>query len=175
MIQITKKARRSDSLFHDNISRRGLCDMIANLESKMACREVSVQLDKDAYMPERAHSTDAGADIRTPFACTVGSNASVIIRTGVHVQLPPNTVGLLKSKSGLNIWHGIVTEGVIDEGYSGEIVVKVYNHSNTPYRFERGDKITQLLIMPVHYPTFNQVSLIQGGERGDSGHGSTGR
>lgn len=136
--------------------------------------EVNVKLSPLAFMPERAHETDAGADIRTPERFTLRAHGSEIVCTGVHVQLPPNTVGMLKSKSGLNVRHGIVSEGVIDEGYTGEIVVKLYNLSDFDHTFHRGDKITQLVIMPVHYPTFAQASKIEGGTRGEAGFGSTG-
>ena len=100
---------------------------------------------------------------------------SAVIHTGVHVQLPPNTVGMLKSKSGLHVRSGITSEGVIDEGYTGEIVVRLENYGDYSYIFERGDKITQLVVMPVAYPTFVEVDEIGGGERGDDGFGSTGR
>jgi dUTP pyrophosphatase len=68
-----------------------------------------------------------------------------------------------------------VCEGVVDEGYSGEIIVKLYNNSDRPVTFERGDKIAQLLIMPVLYADFEQVEEICGGERGSAGFGSTGK
>jgi len=138
---------------------------------------LKVRLDEErgALLLNRAHSTDAGIDIRTPRGFLLPARSSAIIRTGVHIELPPNTVGMLKSKSGLNIFHDIISEGVIDEGYSGEIMVKLYNLSDEPYQFERGDKIIQLVVMPVHYPDVVQVDEISGGERGDAGYGSTGR
>ena len=136
---------------------------------------IKVKLAPTAYPPVRAYDTDAGADIRTPDGFTLKAHSSEIIATGVHVQLPPNTVGMLKSKSGLNIRYGIVSEGVIDEGFSGEIMVKLYNLSDHDHRFQRGDKITQLVVMPVHYVTYEQVESIDGGERGTDGYGSTGR
>lgn len=136
---------------------------------------MKVKLDQGAYLPERAHKTDAGADIRTPRAFTIHAHSDVTIHTGVHIQLPKGTVGMLKSKSGLNIKKGIVSEGVIDEGFTGEIIVKLYNLSDQLYVFNRGDKITQLVTMPVLYPDFVQVHQITGGERGDNGYGSTGR
>lgn len=137
-------------------------------------RKVMVQLDEGAFMPERAHGTDAGADIRTPEGFTLKAHSSEIVQTGVHIELPPNTVGMLKSKSGLNVKHGIISEGVIDEGYSGEIIVKLYNLSDEDHRFERGDKITQLVVMPVSYVPFEQADSIKGGARWDDGIGSTG-
>lgn len=136
---------------------------------------MKVKLDKGAFMPERAHKTDAGADLRSPIDVAVGARSSVVIDTGVHIQLHHGTVGMLKSKSGLNHNYSIVSEGVIDEGYTGSIKVKLYNHSNNLFVITRGDKITQLVIMPCLYAVFERVSDISGGERGDNGFGSSGR
>lgn len=137
--------------------------------------EVLVKIDDGAYMPERAHDTDAGADIRTPKSFVLSGKSSAVVKTGVHVQLPHGTAGILKSKSGLNVNHDIIGEGVIDEGYSGEIVVKLYNLGHALHSFRAGDKIIQLLIVPVTYCGFAQADEVQGGERGDGGFGSTGR
>lgn len=137
-------------------------------------REIRVKLDEGAYLPTRAHDTDAGADIRTPRSFVVPPHGSAVVDTGVHVELPGGTVGMLKSKSGLNVKRGIVSEGVIDEGYTGPIVVKLYNHGDRPMSFGAGDKVTQLVLLPVLYPTYVVVGDIEGGERGDAGFGSTG-
>lgn len=137
--------------------------------------QVKVKLDEGAYLPERAHDTDAGADIRTPRGFVVPARGAATIRTGVHVQLPSGTVGILKSKSGLNVNHDIVGEGVIDEGYDGEIVVKLHNLGQIPHRFDAGDKVIQLLVMPVEYCGFVEADEIDGGDRGSDGFGSTGR
>ena len=131
--------------------------------------ELNVKLDPGAYLPQRAHDTDAGLDLRTPVDAYVRAGGSTVIDTGVHIQLPPGTVGMLKSKS------GIVSEGVIDEGYTGTILVKLYNHGTEAKQFSRGDKITQLVVLPVLYPRVEQAEDIQGGPRGDNGYGSTGR
>ena len=66
-------------------------------------------------------------------------------------------------------------EGVIDEGYTGTILVKLYNHGTEAKQFSRGDKITQLVVFPVLYVKVEQTEEIQGGDRGDGGFGSTGR
>lgn len=136
---------------------------------------LSVRLDEGAYLPQRAHPTDAGLDLRTPVDAYVRAGGSTVIDTGVHIQLPAGTVGMLKSKSGLNTKDGIVSEGVIDEGYTGTILVKLYNHGTEAKQFRRGDKITQLVVLPVLYPRVEQTEEIQGGPRGDNGYGSTGR
>ena len=136
---------------------------------------IDVMLEEGAYLPDRAHDTDAGADIRCRAGFTLASMGSAVIRTGVHVQLPHHTAGMIKSKSGLNVRHGIVGEGVIDEGFTGEVIVRLYNHSREAYHFDAGDKITQLVVIPVLYPDYREVDRISGGERGDAGYGSTGR
>jgi dUTP pyrophosphatase len=145
---------------------------------------IRVKLDDGAFLLNRAHDTDAGADIFTPRDVNVppsraNENGTVdigyaIVHTGVHVELPENSAGMLKSKSGLNVKHGIISEGVIDQGYGGEIVVKLYNLTGSPVTFPRGSKITQLCVMPVMYPSFRQVDEIGAGERGNGGFGSTG-
>lgn len=137
---------------------------------------MKVQLDNGAFMPEYAHpGCDAGADLRSPVDFVVPEHGSVVIDTGVHVELPPNTVGMLKSKSGLNVKYGITGEGVIDFGYSGSICVKLYNHRGFPYYGKRGDKITQLVVMPFVVETFEQVDKLEEKGRGNNGFGSTGR
>ena len=136
---------------------------------------MKIKLDKGAFMPLRAHETDAGADLRSPIDTVIPARGSRVIDTGVHIQLPSDCVGMLKSKSGLNIKHGITSEGVIDEGYTGAIKVKLYNHGDEPYSVERGDKITQLVVVPCRYLYFDMVDYLEDSERGGDGFGSTGR
>ena len=136
---------------------------------------MKVKLDEGAYPLQRAHPTDAGLDIRTPVDVLVRPKQSVTIHTGVHVQLPPGTAGLIVSKSGLNVFDSITSTGLIDEGYTGEIVVKLYNHDAAHHKYiNRGDKISQLVVIPVVYEDVEIVDEITGGPRGDNGFGSTG-
>lgn len=136
---------------------------------------MKIMLDDGAYMPTRAHRTDAGLDLYSPVDVMIMPHASAVIDTGVHVELPPGSVGFLKSKSGLNVRHGILGEGVIDAGYTGSIRVKLYNHGGEEYYIQRGDKITQLVILPVILPDLEQVEKLDDTERGCGGFGSTGR
>ena len=136
---------------------------------------MKVKLDEDAFMPVRAHETDAGLDLMSPVDAIIPPEGSTVIDTGVHIELSYGTVGMLKSKSGLNIKHGIVSEGVIDEGYTGSIAVKLYNLSNHRYRVKRGDKITQLVIVECYKPDIEIVDSLTETERGNNGFGSTGR
>lgn len=133
-----------------------------------------VQLDEGAFAPERAHETDAGLDLRTPERVVCRAHDSVIIDTGVHVELPHGYAGKLCSKSGLNVKDDITSTGLIDEGYTGSIKVKLYNHGGKMKIFERGDKVSQLVVVPVEYVGIEIVDAIEGGERGDNGFGSTG-
>lgn len=102
---------------------------------------MNIILDPGAFMPEFAHKTDAGADLRSPICATVPARGSVVIDTGVHVEIPEGYVGMLKSKSGLNVKHDLIGEGVCDSGYAGSIRVKLYNLGDTDYQIFRGDKI----------------------------------
>lgn len=136
---------------------------------------MKVMLDEGAYMPTRAHTTDAGLDLYARETCIVSAKESETFDTGVHIELPPDTVGFLKSKSGLNVKYGITSEGVIDEGYTGSIVVKLYNNSGRDYRVNKGDKISQLVILPILKPTLEVVDSLEQTERGSNGFGSSGR
>lgn len=138
--------------------------------------QIKTQLDEGAFMPEYAHfGDDAGADIKTPIEFSIEPHSSQTIDTGVHVSIPKGYVGLLKSKSGLNVKHGILSEGVIDSGYTGSICVKLYNQSDSIHSFNRGDKISQLVVMPFAVCAFEYAETLDGGSRGNNGFGSTGR
>lgn len=137
---------------------------------------MKVKIDTGAYMVERAHRTDAGLDIKARDNRLVKAHSGAVVHTGVHVQLPHNTAGLLVSKSGLNVNHGITSTGLIDEGYTGEIIVKLYNHSDDDYFVHAGDKVSQLVIIPVLYEEINLTdSIDENTDRGNSGFGSTGK
>lgn len=136
---------------------------------------MNIMLDEKALMPTRGHATDAGLDLLSPIDTVVPAKGSITIDTGVHIELPPNTAGFLKSKSGLNVKYGITSEGVIDVGYTGSIAVKLYNHSNIDYAVSRGDKISQLVVMKIAIPSLDVVESFEKTERGDKGFGSTGK
>lgn len=136
---------------------------------------MNIKLDPGAYMPERAHRADAGYDLRSPVKCRLYAGEAVVIDTGVHIQIPTGFVGMLKSKSGLNVKHDIVGEGVIDSGYTGSIRVKLYNHGAESYVIEVGDKISQLVFLPIITPELELVAELEETDRGSNGFGSTGR
>lgn len=136
---------------------------------------MKIKLDSGAIAPTRAHDTDAGLDLYSPIEINIPSGWSRYINTGVHIQLPHGTAGLIVSKSGLNVNHGITSTGLIDEGYTGAIRVRLYNKSPEDYQIHVGDKISQLVVIPVLYEPVEIADSIEGGERGDNGFGSTGR
>lgn len=134
-----------------------------------------VKLEPGAYMPTRAHKTDAGYDLRTPEPCVLFPHSSCIIDTGVHIELPAGTCAVIISKSGLNINHDITATGLIDEGFSGTIKVKLYNHGQIRYVFERGDKVSQFVITKYYGLDLEETDALSQTDRGDNGYGSTGR
>lgn len=148
-----------------------------------------VKLDPGAFMPERAHDTDAGLDLRAMEDKVVPAGGSAVFDTGVHLELPSlwvapdstpefrtKTVGFIKSRSGLMMNCGVVSlGGVVDMGFTGSIRVKLYNHGTEDYHVKRGDKISQLVILPILTPSLELVDELEDTERGDGGFGSTGR
>lgn len=137
---------------------------------------MKIKLDEGAFMPTRGHATDAGLDLYARHSQIVPAKESAIFDTGVHIELPKGTTGFLKSKSGLNVKYGITSEGVIDEGYTGSIVVKLYNNGGYDYQVFKGEKNSQLVILPVIIPDeLEVVQELETTERGDGGFGSTGR
>lgn len=137
--------------------------------------KIKVVLDNGAYMPERAHELDAGYDIRTPKNFIIYGDMDATIDTGVHIEIPQGYVGFLKSKSGLNVKYDITGEGVIDAEYTGSIVVKLYNNGRYMKLFDKGDKIIQLVLLPIYTPELEQVDSLEETERGNNGFGSTGK
>lgn len=148
--------------------------------------KMNITLDPGAKMPTRAHPYDAGLDLYTPCDVIVPHSSSdglfgeirigsATIDTGVRVQVPEGYAGFIKSKSGLNVMHGLTADGVIDAHYTGSINVKLYNHTRQPYKFQAGDKIAQLVIVPCLLPELELVDSLEETDRGDNGFGSTGK
>lgn len=136
---------------------------------------MKIKLDDFGIMPERAHPYDAGLDLRSPFRVVIRPNDRVTIDTGVHVAIEKNFVGLITSKSGLMANHGITSRGTIDCGYTGSIKAVLFNHSDKTYIVEKGDKITQLVLLPIATPQLELVDSFEYTERGENGFGSSGR
>ena len=137
--------------------------------------KIKVMLDSGSYMPTRAHDTDAGLDLYATEDAVIFRHGSHTFDTGVHVQIPEGYVGFLKSKSGLNVNHGIQSAGVIDCGYTGSIRAKLYNHGRGMVHIKKGQKISQLVLLPIITPELERVDSLEETERGNGGFGSTGK
>ena len=138
-------------------------------------RMIKIKLDKGAIAPTRAHPYDAGLDLYAMCDGEIPCGKSCTFSTGVHLEIPENWVGLVKSKSGLMCNHGITTDGTIDAHYTGPIKVCLVNHGDTRYEVKKGDKIAQLVIVPCLLPRLELVDSLEETDRGDDGFGSTGR
>ena len=126
----------------------------------------------------KAHTTDAGYDIRTNESTTILAGKSKCLKTGLKIKLPSNTTGFVKSRSGLMFKHGIVAgEGVIDEDYTSEIGVKLFNFSEDAYTVTKGERVAQLVILPIFTGASVEVEAVEisKGSRGSKGFGSSGR
>lgn len=160
-------------------------------------------LTLDAIVPVKAHSTDSGFDLFANEDVIIEPGQTVVIKTGVAIQLPPNHEAQIRPKSGVTSKTDLrVQLGTVDEGYTGEIGVIVDNISQREYRgvktnlvktldgkfpsfgdcvtlegtykIYKGDKIAQMVIAPVAHPTITVVDDLNSGERGSNGFGSTG-
>ncbi len=138
---------------------------------------MKVFVEPMGFEPTRAHQTDAGLDLYCIDDTVVPARGSAVFRTGVHVELPPNTYGKLESKIGLNVAHDIVCCGGVIRGYGNEILVKLYNMGDKDYWFKRGDKIAQLLVVPCLYVDveITDEMVNTNTARNMGGFGSTGR
>lgn len=157
------------------------------------------KLHENAYLPERAHSSDAGVDLRALTDVVVPSifktffyflvdrfqafvyndtikNISVTkIPTGIAVILPENTFGLIADKSGLGSKLLKVFGGVVDQGYTGDLTVQLVNYSFLDYQVKAGDKIANLVVIPIICEQSEEVTDLPSTERGENGFGSSGR
>lgn len=154
---------------------RGILDFAQEIAGGACIDEIDAVIDEGAFLPIRAHEEDGGFDLFAPVGKMVPAGGFAEFDTGVHMAIPRGYVGFLKSKSGLNVFHNIVGEGVIDAGYTGSICVKLYNHGKKDYEVKRGDKIIQLVLLPIITPKLRQTDTLEVTERGDGGFGSTGR
>lgn len=142
-------------------------------------QEVSfVKLNTEAKAPFKKHEGDAGYDLFANLpekqSITIEPNDQAKIPTGIAVSLNKCTVGIINDRSSMAFKKQIVTGGVIDEPYTGEISVLLFNLSKEPYQINHGDKIAQMVIFPIVQATFIEKESLQETERGNNGFGSTG-
>ena len=136
------------------------------------------KLNEDAIIPFYAHPGDAGLDLFSVEEVTIEPGKRKLVATGISIELPKNTEAQVRPRSGLALKYGVTvlnSPGTIDEGYRGEIKVILINHGEEAFKINKGDKIAQMVIMPVLTVGIEEVEILNDSERGEGGFGSTGR
>lgn len=138
-----------------------------------------IQLDDGAFKPVRKWDSDAGWDLLTPIGCVVAPHTQFELDLGVHFAIPHGFVGMIKTKSSF-IKNHVLTEGVVDSGYTGSVHVFINNMSDCSLNIERGQKVAQIVFMPIYeVGNMSAVENLQDFEpadgRGSGGFGSTGK
>lgn len=139
-----------------------------------------VKLRPNAILPTYGSAQAAGADL---YACldapvTVEPGQTAFIPTGLSMELPQGTAGLIYARSGLACKRGLAPAnkvGVIDSDYRGEFIVALHNHGQKSQTVEHGERVAQLVITPVLTPGFAEVKELTDTDRGSGGFGSTGK
>ncbi|MEI6650825.1 MAG: dUTP diphosphatase [Candidatus Moraniibacteriota bacterium] len=134
------------------------------------------KLHPDAKLPVRAHEGDAGIDLCALKGCVIGARERAVVGTGIAIAVPSGHVGLILDRSGLAAKEGITNlGGVIDSGYRGEWKVIMLNTSDSEYEVAAGERIAQILVIPIALPDVCEVAELDVTIRGEGHFGSTGR
>lgn len=137
------------------------------------------RLRPDAVLPARAYDGDAGLDLAACEGVALGPGERAVVGTGLAVAIPEGHAGFVQPRSGLAARHGISvvnSPGLVDSGYRGEILVVLLNTDRRrPFAVEAGMRIAQLVILPVPHLELVPVEELPASERGERGHGSSGR
>src|SRR5712675_900665 len=136
------------------------------------------RLDPAVPLPAYARPGDAGADLFAAEDVDLAPGERALVPTGMAIALPEGYAAFVHPRSGLAARHGVTivnAPGTVDAGYRGEIKVTLLNTDrDEPVRFDRGDRIAQLVVQQVACPQFHEVQILPGSARGDGGFGSTG-
>jgi len=136
-----------------------------------------VRLRAEARVPERAYAGDAGVDLAACEPVTLAPGERALVSTGLAVAIPNGFAGFVQPRSGLATRHGVTivnAPGLIDSGYRGEIQVVLLNtDKEATFSAEAGERIAQLVILPVPEVVFREVDELPSSERGVRGFGSS--
>lgn len=139
--------------------------------------EVKIQkIHEDAIIPQYAHTTDAGADIYAIEDIAVKPHTTVLVKTGLKVAIPTGYEIQIRPRSGMSLkttMRVANTPGTIDAGYRGEVCVIMENTGNLTYNISKGDKIAQMVVMPVPMIKWIETNELDITDRGEGGFGST--
>lgn len=137
------------------------------------------KLDERAVQPHYGSADAAGADLYAVLDAPLTLNAgeTVLVHTGLAIEIPTGFVGLVCARSGLATKRGLAPAnkvGVIDADYRGEIMVALHNHSAVPQTIEHGERVAQLILMPYLTAAYEETDSLSDTDRGNGGFGSTG-
>ena len=137
------------------------------------------KLDSRAVTPAYGSAAAAGADLYAVLDAplTIGAGETVLVHTGLAVEIPDGFVGLVCARSGLATKQGLAPAnkvGVIDADYRGEVMVALHNHSGEARTIDHGERIAQLVLVPYLTAAYEQADSLTDTIRGDGGFGSTG-
>jgi len=139
--------------------------------------EIEIELiSSSAYVPSKKHESDIGYDISSVENIVVTSNEVTLVKTGIAISLPAQCAGFVLPRSGLSTKHKITlinSPGLIDPGYTGELLVPLINHSTEDYEIKIGDRIAQLVLINTNKVEFKIVDRMPDTERSSGGFGST--
>ncbi len=136
------------------------------------------KLHENARLPVYGSPCAAGADLYACAGADIPAGETVFVHTGIAVELPLGTVGLVYARSGLACKQDLAPAnkvGVIDCDYRGEVMVALHNHGRSVRRVEAGDRIAQLVIAPYYAAEFSEAETLGETVRGAGGFGSTGK
>jgi dUTP pyrophosphatase len=136
------------------------------------------RLDPALPLPSYAHPGDAGLDLFAADSTTLAPGHRALVPCGIAIAIPEGHVGLVHPRSGLAVDHGLTllnAPGTIDAGYRGEVKVLLVNHGDEPVEVRHGDRIAQLLLMPIAIVDVREVDRLDATVRGSGGFGSSGR
>lgn len=135
-------------------------------------------LSRDVQIPHMAYNGDAGVDLRSVERIVLEPQERAMVATGLAIALPEGYAGFVLPRSGLAAKHGISivnAPGLIDSNYRGELKVILLNTDpDKSFTIEIGDRIAQLIVMPVPTINFEQIEELTESQRGESGFGSSG-
>jgi dUTP pyrophosphatase len=137
-----------------------------------------IRLSENATLPTRANEGDAGLDLYAAEGARISPGGRVSVGTGLAVAIPQGLAGLVLPRSGLALKHGISlvnSPGLIDSGYRGEVRVLLLNNDGTAeFRISQGDRIAQLLLIPIATASPLEADALDSSARGAGGFGSSG-
>ena len=139
--------------------------------------EIEIELiNSSANVPTKKHESDIGYDISSAENIFIISNEVTLVHTGIAISLPAQCAGFVLPRSGLSTKHKITlinSPGLIDPGYTGELLVPLINHSTVDYEIKVGDRIAQLVLIDTNQVDFKIVDNMPDTERNSGGFGST--